>query len=121
MLGSNCGDIILGNDGEEQHLIFGSGEVTQIKELVGIALSMESLSVLPGHIDLGRFQVTFHEDNTLSLHAGERGMVRFSWVQGDEVINLLESGYQLSMNEKQVGSQGMKPVSNYSDSGEPFL
>jgi len=121
MLGSDQGDVSLGNEGEGQPMIFGSGEAAQIKELVGIALSMESLSVLPGNIDLGRFQIRFHEDNTLSLHCGEDNGVRFSWIEGDEIINLVEDGYKLVMNEKQVGSQGMKPVANYSDGGEPFL
>ena len=120
MVGSSHGDITLGNE-EEHPITFNSGEVGPLKELVSIALSMESLSVLPGHIDVSRFQIVFHEDNTLLLHDGEDVGVRFTWIQGDELIQRIEDGYKMAMNEKQVGSQGLKPVSNYSDTGEPFL
>lgn len=120
MVGSHLGNIMISNE-DGTPLTFSCGEADMIKHLLGIALSMESLSVLPEHIDEGRFQIMFHEDNSLTLHAGEDGGVKFTWIEGDEVITRVDDGYKMAMNERQVGSEGSTPVSRFEDSGEPFI
>jgi hypothetical protein len=121
MVGTYQGAASVGNLDAEP-LRFGSGEASIIKELLGIALSMESLKVYPEQIDQHFFTLKFHENGTLTLCASDReGEVTFSWKEGDEMILRIEDAYKMIMNERQVGSAGMKPVSSYSDAGEPFL
>lgn len=122
MVGTYQGRVSIEKVGEGNPLDFAAGEYTQIKELLGIALSMESISHLPEHIDLQLFTIKFHEDNFLTLCAQDReGEVNFTWLEGDELITRVDDGYKMAMNEREVGAAGMKPVSNYSDSGEPYL
>jgi hypothetical protein len=121
-VGANQGSALLTTSPEETPLTFASGEAAVIKELIGTALSMESLSVLPEKIDIHLFRIKFHEDDTLTLCTSDEraGEVRFSWLQGDELITRVEDGYNMIMNDRQVaGPSG--PIRHVPESGEPFV
>ena len=82
---------------------------------------MEETPLLPEHIDEGRFQIQFYEDNTLMLCDPDiDGGIQFTWIEGDELITRIEDGYKMAMNDRQVGTQNTRPVSTV-ESGEPFI
>jgi len=121
MVGCRIGIVSIANE-EGNPFTFSCGENEQIKHLLGIALAMEELPVLPESIDEGRFQIQFHEDNTMTLCDPDvEAGVRFSWLEGDELITRIDDGYKMAMNERQVGSAGSSPVSRFSENGEPFI
>lgn len=120
-MGSNRGVISLCKEEDDLPLKFSSGEATQIKELIGIALAMENLPILPRHIDRHLFQVQFNEDNTLTVLApGREGQLTFTWLEGDEVIVRVEDGLKMALNDRLVGMEG-KPPKYVGESGEPFV
>jgi hypothetical protein len=123
LVGTHQGNIYLSREGTDNSLLFNSGEADRVKELLGLALSMESLSKLPEHIDIDAIQIRFHPDNTLTLcTTGEReGEVNFTWIEGDELITRVEDGYKMAMNEREVGSANTKPITSTIESGEPFI
>ena len=90
----NRGIISLSKDGTGSELSFSSGEADLIKELIGLALSMEQLPSLPEHIYLQLFQMRFHADDTLTLCTTDdrEGELPFSWSEGDTVFQRVDDG-----------------------------
>jgi hypothetical protein len=97
--------ISLSKDDAGSELAFSTGECDMIKELVGIALAMERLPTLPEHIDLEMWQIRFHPDDTLSLRGrdGRTGEIPFKWSEGDTVIRRVIDGYNMAMNDRELG------------------
>ena len=87
-------------------LRFTSGECDPIRQIVNIALSMESLPALPPAIHNGRFSLQFKEDDTLGLSSsdGREGELVFTWSEGDELILTVDAAQQIALNELKLGT-----------------
>ena len=86
-------------------LKFMPAEADQIREIVNIALSMESLPALPPQINNGRFEVQFNENDTLGISGvdGIEGSVTFTWNEGDEFILTIDEAQKIALNEIKLG------------------
>jgi len=84
---------------------FTTGECEPIRQIVNIALSMESLKALPPEINNGRFTVQFKENDTLGLSAndGREGALGFTWSEGDELILTLDAAQGIALNALKLG------------------
>lgn len=87
-------------------LKFTPAEVDQVRHLINIALGMESLPALPPRISDGRFEVTFNENDTLSVSAndGREGALSFSWSEGDDFISLVDEAQKIALNDLRMGT-----------------
>lgn len=91
---------------EKGALRFTAAEAEPIRQLVNIALSMESLPALPPQINNGRFTVVFNENDTLSLSAtdGREGALTFAWNEGDELILTVDAAQSIALNALKMGT-----------------
>lgn len=86
-------------------------EVEKATKIIGLALQMESLETVPGHITSSPFVIRFFEDDTLALERNDiLGSVRFSWAEGDELINAIQSGLKIAINAKMNKHKRLKPL-----------
>jgi hypothetical protein len=90
---------------EGKMLRFTIGEVEPLRQLVNIALGMQTLPALPPQISNGRWSVTFNENDTLALSAddGREGALSFNWNDGDELILTLDAAQAIALNAIKLG------------------
>lgn len=90
---------------EGKVLRFTAGEVEPLRQLINIALGMQSLPALPPQISSGRWTVTFNENDTLSVEAsdGREGALPFNWNEGDELILTLDAAVAIALNALKLG------------------
>ena len=87
-------------------LRFTACEVEPIRQLINIALGMQSLPALPPQISNGRFVVTFNENDSLALSAsdGREGGLTFAWSDGDNLILTLDAAQDIALNAIKLGT-----------------
>jgi len=101
------GVIILGKD--KSFIRFTPGEVDLLRNIINIALNMQSLPALPPSINNNRFSVNFTEDDTLSVEGidSREGSIAFEWTQGDDLIKVIDQAYAIAINELKLGVAGV--------------
>jgi len=76
-------------------------EIDKATQILGIALSMQSMDLLPSHIKGSPFIVQFMEDDTLRLERrSESGYIPFSWGEGDDLIVALNDAKAMAINDR---------------------
>lgn len=88
---------------EGKVLRFTAGEVEPLRQLINIALGMQSLPALPPQISSGRWTVTFNENDTLSVSDGREDALPFNWNEGDELILTLDAAQAIALNALKLG------------------
>jgi len=103
-----CGDLTLAGDANSLSLkqegaptlTLRPAEVEAATQLIGIALSMETMQALPSKIDNSPFVIRFFEDHTLRLEAKDRdGSIRFTFQGGDSIIKAIRQAKEMSLDE----------------------
>ncbi len=80
---------------------FAPAEADKASEILGIALGMESLPVLQGHITNSPFVVRFLETGFCRLEREDGdGSISFLWEEGDQLIITLKLAVGMSINER---------------------
>jgi len=81
------------------------GEIEPIRQLVNIALGMQTLPALPPTISSGRWTVTFNENDTLAIGASDsrEGVLSFGWTEGDDLILTLDAAQAIALNALKLG------------------
>lgn len=94
---------------DSSFLRFTPGEVDSIRNIINIALNMQSLPALPPSINNEKFLVKFTEDDTLSVEGidGREGSLAFGWVEGDDLIQVIDKAYAIAINEIKLGVAGV--------------
>lgn len=102
-VGHTRGVLTLAKEGKV--LRFTVGEVEPLRQLVNIALGMQALPALPPYISNGRWTLTFNENDTLALTAGDgrEGGLSFGWAEGDELILTLDAAQAIALNAIKLG------------------
>lgn len=93
-----------------EHLLrFTPAEAEQIRSIINIALSMESLPALPPSIQNDKFLVRFNTDDTLFIDAldGRISGLKFDWSEGDDLIKVVDEGQALALNDLKLGVGGV--------------
>lgn len=104
-VGHQNGVITLARTGEGVRLPYSYAEGDKIKQLLGIAGSLEQMPVLMPHVESGTFRIVFNEDDTLNLKRldGRGGDVPFTWREIDKLIDVIEEGIKMFKNDQDVG------------------
>lgn len=96
--------------GTAQKLELRPAEVEKAAQIIGIALSMETLETIPDHITNTPFVIRFFEDDVLALERVDaKGSVSFKWGEGDDLILALQSGLKIALNAKVNRHARLKP------------
>jgi len=97
--------------GTSQKLELRPAEVEKATTIIGIALQMETMDAIPGHITNSPFVIRFFEDDLLALErADAKGSVSFKWDEGDELILAIQSGLKIAINSKVNKHKRLKPT-----------
>lgn len=103
--------VIVTRTGTTQKLELRPAEVEKATQIIGIALSMETMEVIPDHIKNTPFVIRFFEDNLLALErADAKGSVSFKWDEGDDLILAIQSGLKIALNAKINKHKRLKPL-----------
>ena len=102
-VGHTRGVLTIAKDGKVLRLT--AGEVEPVRQLINIALGMQTLPALPPQISNGRWSVTFNENDTLALAAsdGREGALSFGWTEGDDLILTLDAAQAIALNALKLG------------------
>lgn len=96
-------------------------EVGRAAQLVGLALGMETMEVLPDHISNKPFVIRFFEDNKLALERADlKGSIPFAWDEADDLILALKDGLKIAINER-VLVKGARGTGFNPQVEEPFI
>jgi len=86
-------------------------EVEKATNVIGMALQMETLEIVPSHITNSPFVIRFFENDKLAIERTDTtGSVSFSWDEGDELINALQNGLKIAINAKVNKHNRLKPL-----------
>lgn len=107
----NENTITITRTGTSQKLELRPAEAEKATQVIGIALQMETMEVIPDHIKNSPFVIRFFEDNLLALErADSKGSVSFKWDEGDALILAIQSGLKIALNAKVNKHKRLKPT-----------
>lgn len=96
--------------GTTQKLEMRPAEVDKATQIIGIALSMETMKAIPDHIKNSPFVIRFFENDLLALERSDtKGSVSFKWDEGDDLIVAIASGLKIAVNAKVNKHSRLKP------------
>lgn len=102
--------VVVTRAGTTQKLELRPAEVEKATQIIGIALSMETLEAIPDHIKNSPFVIRFFEDERLALERSDaKGSVSFNWDEGDDLILALQAGLKIALNAKVNRHSRLKP------------
>jgi hypothetical protein len=103
-------------DDEKEALQFAPAEAEKATHLLGIALGMESLEVLPDHIAGTPFVIRFLEEGFCRIEREDgEGSLRFLWEEGDELIVAIKSALGICINVRTLGGPAGAVGHQFSD------
>lgn len=103
-------------DEENEMIRFAPAEADKATKIIGIALGMESMPVLPDFIPNSPFVVRFLEEGFCRLEREDGdGSVRFLWEEGDSLITTIQAALGMAINVRTLGGPVGAPSQSYND------
>lgn len=108
-------------DDDEDSITFAPAEAARASSLLGIALGMEDMDVLPDHITGSPFVIRFLEEGFCRLEREDgNGSVKFLWEEGDELITTIRDAVGMAVNIRTLGGPAGAVAAQFSDSFDSF-
>ena len=86
-------------DDDGDAIVFAPAEAEKATSVLGIALGMEDMDVLPDHIGHSPWVVRFLEEGFCRLEREDgEGSVKFLWEEGDELITTIHDALGMAIN-----------------------
>ena len=96
--------------------MFAPAEAAKATAILGIALSMEDMEVLPDHITGSPFVVRFLGEGFCRLEREDGdGSVKFLWEEGDELITTIRDALGMAINVRTLSGPAGASQAQFSD------
>lgn len=103
-------------DDDGDSIVFAPAEAAKATNLLGIALGMEDMDVLPDHIAHSPFVVRFLGEGFCRLEREDGDdSVKFLWEEGDELITTIRAAVGIAINIRTLGGPAGATAAQFSD------